>query len=68
MVLLNLIFRQYYVRLDFSGDNRHSLGSRSRAVVEALEQEHKFIYFGSKESTAFRRAGERRRRGGARET
>jgi|GEM_PF-6102595 len=55
IVLVNLIARQFYFRLDASATGRYSLSARGEAAARALADDAALYYFGSENSPEFGR-------------
>lgn len=58
VVLINLIVRQYYYRLDFSTFRRYTLAPQSVAVAKAVERETEIIFFGTEGGREYKRVRE----------
>jgi len=58
IVTVNLVFRQYYFRLDFSTTREYSLSERSKKVASLVDREIRIIFFGRDETDGFKRASE----------
>lgn len=55
VVLLNLIVRQYYVRVDLSAQRKHSLSPKSTLVTKAVDHEVDIMFFGVEGSKEYQR-------------